>query len=144
MVCSKCNNSGELKVFSTFQYYYCHSCKDEIGLSPSSPAPASSEARTKDYLQSIQYTGFVKNAPLPPDQWQPGDRVRIVPGLSRLWTTEGTLVSKGRDGTWVMQFDMTTTYGWRDREIQWLSRPTKQGSAPAQQMAFPAPWVTTT
>lgn len=32
VICTKCNKEGELKTFSTFQYYYCNSCKDEISL----------------------------------------------------------------------------------------------------------------
>ena len=32
MICTKCEQEGELKVFDTFEYYYCHSCKDEIKL----------------------------------------------------------------------------------------------------------------
>lgn len=32
MICQKCKSNGELKVFATFQYYYCNTCKDEIKL----------------------------------------------------------------------------------------------------------------
>jgi len=38
MICSKCNTAGELKVFSTFSYYYCTTCKDEIKLEEVKPA----------------------------------------------------------------------------------------------------------
>lgn len=33
MIC-KCGTDAELKVFSTFQYYYCGKCKDEVRATP--------------------------------------------------------------------------------------------------------------
>lgn len=30
MKCSKCSTEAELKVFSSFQYYYCSRCKEEV------------------------------------------------------------------------------------------------------------------
>lgn len=29
MICSKCRTDAELKIFSSFSYWYCTSCKDE-------------------------------------------------------------------------------------------------------------------
>lgn len=42
MICQVCGCEGELKVFSTFSYYYCGTCKDELrAMEP--PTPTSSE-----------------------------------------------------------------------------------------------------
>lgn len=32
MICTHCNQDAEHKVFSSFSYYYCHQCKDEVRL----------------------------------------------------------------------------------------------------------------
>lgn len=32
MVCPKCKQDAELKVFQTFQFYYCKKCKEEVKL----------------------------------------------------------------------------------------------------------------
>ena len=53
MVCSKCNNTGELKVFNTFQYYYCHTCKEEILLEE---PPASFRSKELPIQLDVDYT----------------------------------------------------------------------------------------
>lgn len=52
MICSECQISGELKVFHTFQYYYCKSCKKEINLkdAPKYELPVESQFHIDDDL----------------------------------------------------------------------------------------------
>ena len=59
MICPKCHTLGELKQFTSFSYYYCQTCKDEIGASASyakDGSSALSEDQQKDRLLNKGWT----------------------------------------------------------------------------------------
>lgn len=52
MICTKCKTEGELKVFNSFQYYYCKVCKEEVNLELSE---SSEEVVVKGIATKIEF-----------------------------------------------------------------------------------------
>jgi hypothetical protein len=67
MICTHCNQDAELKVFSTFQYYYCHQCKDEVRAeAPSTQDEVRAEAPSTQNVLTIPWgTRWIKDG----SQW---------------------------------------------------------------------------
>lgn len=68
MICSKCATQGELKQFTSFSYYYCKSCKEEI-----LPQATTEQVELADRDSREQYlfnSGWVKVRIFNKDFWQ--------------------------------------------------------------------------
>lgn len=68
--CPKCQATSEHKVFSTFSYYYCSNCKEDVKALSTAQAPITVSEVTPDVsMQSGLYSVYVRKANSHAAQW---------------------------------------------------------------------------